>query len=156
MSAEILNRKCRKWIAFEQDLGFAEALEGLFQQHFGAEIPAPRAVTRLEAFAADISLTRFAGKPEDWIFGPARELARETRGEQLDADRVFFARNPEKALGGVRESLYVDDVRIDYVQHAMSGWLHLARLLRDPTYGKSGIPSQDVAAAPAGDAGAHP
>jgi len=47
MSAEILNRKCRKWIAFEQDLGFAEALEGLFQQHFGAEIPAPRAVTRL-------------------------------------------------------------------------------------------------------------
>jgi len=37
----------------------------------------------------------------------------------------------------------VQDVRIDYVQHAMSAWLHLARELRDPTYGKTGAPSQD-------------
>jgi Beta-L-arabinofuranosidase, GH127 catalytic domain len=99
--------------------------------------------TRLEAFASDLALTRFTGKPEAWILGPALELAKETRGEMLDPDRVFFAKNPDKALGGVRESLYVDDVRIDYVQHAMSGWLHLARLLRDPEYGKTGVPSQD-------------
>jgi hypothetical protein len=43
----------------------------------------------------------------------------------------------------VRESLFVHDVRIDYVQHAMSAWLHLARILRDPNYGKSGVPSED-------------
>jgi hypothetical protein len=35
-------------------------------------------------------------------------------------------------------------VRVDYVQHAMSGWLHLARELRDPAYGKTGVPSQDL------------
>jgi hypothetical protein len=29
------------------------------------------------------------------------------------------------------------------VQHAMSAWLHFARELRDPAYGKTGAPSQD-------------
>ncbi len=71
----------------------------------------------------------------------------------LDPDRAFFAKNPDRALGGVRESLYVDDVRIDYVQHAMSAWLHLARLLRDPEYGKTGVPSQDAPVPPQGTGG---
>jgi hypothetical protein len=38
-------------------------------------------------------------------------------------------------MGGVRESLENFDVRIDYDQHAMSGWLRLARELRDPSWG---------------------
>jgi hypothetical protein len=62
--------------------------------------------------------------------------------------------NPAKAEGGVRESLFVSDIRIDYVQHAMSAWLRLARILRDPAYGKSGSPSQDLSkAAPSGEVG---
>ena len=32
----------------------------------------------------------------------------------------------------MRESLFVPDIRIDYVQHAMSAWLHFARILREP------------------------
>jgi hypothetical protein len=106
--------------------------------------------TRLEAYDADIVVARFAGESDAWLLGPARELARETLGQQFDPDNDYWLKNPAKVEGGVRESLFVPDVRIDYVQHAMSAWLHLARSLRDPAYGKSGVPSQDpVRAAPA-------
>jgi hypothetical protein len=101
------------------------------------------ASTRVEAYDADIALSRFAGKPEDWLLAPAREVASSMLGQQFRPDNDYFVSNPAKAEGGVRESLFVQDVRIDYVQHAMSAWLHLARILRDPAYGKSGVPSQD-------------
>ncbi len=101
------------------------------------------ASTRVEAYDADIALSRFAGKPEAWLLGPAQEVACSMLGQQFRADNDYFVSNPAKAEGGVRESLFVQDVRIDYVQHAMSAWLHLARILRDPAYGKSGVPSQD-------------
>ena len=64
-------------------------------------------------------------------------------GQQFEPDDDYWLPNRAKADGGVRESLFVRDVRIDYVQHAMSAWLHLARSLRDPGYGKVGVPSQD-------------
>jgi hypothetical protein len=102
------------------------------------------ASTRLEAYDADIALSRFAGKPEDWLLGPAKAAACSILGQQYDAADGYWLKNPAKADGGVRESLFVADVRIDYVQHAMSAWLHLARLLRDPAYGKTGVPSQDL------------
>jgi Beta-L-arabinofuranosidase, GH127 len=105
-----------------------------FVGSFYAQAPTTPASTRLEAFAADIELSRFAKLPEAWLMTPATSVAKYMRAQQLDADRVFFARNPEKALGGVREGLFVEDVQIDYVQHAMSAWLHFARELRDPTY----------------------
>ena len=66
-----------------------------------------------------------------------------TLGQQFDPDNDYWLKNPTKATGGVRESLFVQEVRIDYVQHAMSAWLHLARTLRDPAYGQTGVPSQD-------------
>jgi hypothetical protein len=101
------------------------------------------ASTRLEAYDADVALSRFAGKPDAWLLEPAREVAASTLGQQFDADNDYWLANPAKAAGGVRESLFASDVRIDYVQHAMSAWLHLARTLRDPAYGKTGVPSQD-------------
>ena len=106
------------------------------------------ASTRLEAYDAHMALARFAGEPVDWILGPAREVARSTMGQQFDPDNAYWLKNPTKAEGGVRESLFVSNVEIDYVQHAMSAWLHLARLLRDPSYGKSGVPSEDPVRAP--------
>jgi hypothetical protein len=99
--------------------------------------------TRLEAYDADIALSRFAGRDEGWLLAGARDIARSTLAQQYGAENDYGLPNPDKAVGGVRESLYVDDVRIDYVQHAMSAWLHLARILRDPAYGKTGVPSQD-------------
>jgi hypothetical protein len=100
--------------------------------------------TRLEAFDADMALSRFAGKPDAWLMAPATQVARSTLRQQFTDDNDYFLPNPGKARGGVRESLYVQDVRIDYVQHAMSAWLHLALLMRDPEYGKTGVPSQDA------------
>jgi hypothetical protein len=101
------------------------------------------ASTRVEAYDADIVLSRFAGKPEPWLTGPAKEVARSMLGQQYGPDNDYWLKNPAKSDGGVRESLFVHDVRIDYVQHAISAWLHLARILRDPKYGTTGVPSQD-------------
>jgi hypothetical protein len=100
--------------------------------------------TRLEAYAADVALSRFAGRPDAWLLEPAREVASSMLGQQFRDDSDYWLRNPKKAEGGVRESLCVQDIRIDYVQHAMSAWLHLARELRDPAYGKTGSPTQDT------------
>jgi hypothetical protein len=111
-----------------------------FVGSFYSEAPSTPASTRLEAFASDVELERYAKRPDDWLLKPATAVAKFTRAQQLDPDRVFFARDPVKALGGVRESLFVEDIRIDYVQHAVSGWIHLARELRDPAYVGRGAP----------------
>ena len=92
--------------------------------------------TRLEALAADLELSRYLGKDTGWIEPTAMDLAVFMRAQQYVPDNEYFVARPEKALGGVRESLLVNDVRIDYVQHAMSAWLHYARFLRDPNWGK--------------------
>ncbi|MDP9036357.1 MAG: hypothetical protein M3O50_16270 [Myxococcota bacterium] len=125
------------------------------KQH-GADAPAPDlagtfydgqsapAATRLEAYDAYIVLARFAAQPEEWLLAPAKRVACSILGQQFDAENDYWLKNPGKAEGGVRESPIVDDVRIDYVQHALSGWLHLARILRDGSYGKTGVPSQDA------------
>ncbi len=101
------------------------------------------ASTRLEAYDAEMVLVRFAGKSEEWLLAPAKQAARAILGQQFDAENDFWLKNPAKAEGGVRESPLVNDVRIDYVQHALSAWVHLARVLRDPVYGTRGVPSQD-------------
>jgi hypothetical protein len=128
----------------------------LNKQHRAANAPSPDwagtfyegqttpGSTRLEAYASDIALSRFAGRPDAWLLEPAREVASSMLGQQFRDDSGYWLRNPKKSEGGVRESLSVQDVRIDYVQHAMSGWLHLARALRDPAYGKTGSPTQDT------------
>jgi hypothetical protein len=128
----------------------------ILRKQRGADAPSPDlvgtfydglttpAATRLEAFDADIALARFAGKPQDWLLGPARVMASTTLGQQFDDDDAYWLPDPAKARGGVRESLFVADIEIDYVQHAMSAWLHLARELRDPAYGATGVPSQDA------------
>ena len=133
----------------------------LNRQHRAGSSPAPDwvgtfyetqttpAATRLEAYAADIALSRVAGRPDAWLLDPGREVAASMLGQQFDPDNAYWLPNPTKASGGVRESLFVQDVRIDYVQHAMSAWLHLARELRDPSYGKTDAPSQDPVRAPA-------
>ena len=76
------------------------------------------------------------GKDEAWLRGTAMDLARFTTGEQLTGDALYVAENPARARGGVRESLLSNDVRIDYPQHALSGWVRFAQELRDPAWGK--------------------
>ncbi len=124
----------------------------LKKQHRADDAPAPDwigsfyegestlAATRLEAYDSVLALLRFAGQEEPGLLEAAREVGTFVAGQQYDLENGYWLQNPSKAAGGVRESLYVHDVRIDYVQHAMSAWLHLARLLRDPAYGKSVVP----------------
>ncbi len=92
--------------------------------------------TRLEALASTLQLARFMGADETRLRTASVQLACFMRGQQLDADSAYFAKDPARALGGVRESLLHNNVRIDYPQHAMSAWLRLARLLRDSEWGK--------------------
>lgn len=125
------------------------------KQRTAADAPAPDFVgtffdgqttpasTRLEAYDAVIAMSRFAHKPDGWLLDLALPVASSTLGQQYDLDNDYWVKNPTKAAGGVRESLFAQDVRIDYVQHAMSAWLHLARTLRDPAYGQTGVPCQD-------------
>jgi hypothetical protein len=114
------------------------------------------ASTRLEAFAADMELSRYMDKPLDWLEGPAKEMARYMRSQQLDGQSAFFVKDVKKVKGGVRESLANSDIRIDYVQHAMSAWLHLARIERDPAYGTANAQTAQIVDAGAPDVrGAH-
>jgi hypothetical protein len=101
------------------------------------------ATTRLEAYAADVAALRFAGKADQWLLDGAKEVAGATLRQQFGPDNSYWLPHPAQADGGVRAGIWSSDVRIDYVQHAMSAWLHLARELRDPTYGRSGVPCQD-------------
>jgi len=94
--------------------------------------------TRLEALASTFQLDRFMGVDETKIRAVSIELACFMFGQQLDAESAYFVKDPSRAMGGVRESLLNSDVRIDYPQHAMSAWLRVARLLRDPEWGKPG------------------
>jgi hypothetical protein len=65
------------------------------------------ASTRMEAHDSVIALSRFVGEADDWLIGPAREVARSTLGQQFDGDNDYWLGNPAKAEGGVRESLFV-------------------------------------------------
>jgi hypothetical protein len=137
----------------EHSMKIARAIEK--KQRTQADAPAPDFVatfydgqttpasTRVEAYDADIALARFAHKPDAWLLKLAIPVASSMLGQQFDPDNDYWLKNPARAEGGVRESLFVHDVRIDYVQHAMSAWLHLARILRDPKYGEAGVPCQD-------------
>ncbi len=102
------------------------------------------AATRLEAYAADIALTRFAGKEDGWLIDAARPVAHALVVDQFTLDNSYWLRNPARVEGGMPESPFVPDVRIDYVQHAVCAWLHLARILKDAHYGVDGVPSQDA------------
>jgi hypothetical protein len=105
------------------------------------KIPASTpASVRLEAYAADITLARYAGTPDASLIEAAMDVAGFVEAQQFDEQRAYFVANPARALGGVRESLVNNDVRIDYVQHALSGMLGFARALRDPAFGKVGEP----------------
>ena len=52
-------------------------------------------------------------------------------GTQLWPECVLYLRRPEEALGGFPRSFTSDEVRIDYVQHNVTGILRYLRLLRD-------------------------
>jgi hypothetical protein len=113
------------------------------KQHGPGQGPGPDAVgsffegestpasTRLEALDSAIKLARFLHEPDAWLLDAAQKIAAFTLAQQFDQENAYFLKLPAKAEGGVRESLFNADIRIDYVQHAMSSWLELAALLEE-------------------------
>jgi hypothetical protein len=104
---------------------------------FTAQGDSSPSATGLEAVTSQLEIARWLGDSEDeaWLLPLATRLACFTRSQQLDAESAYFAKDPPRAIGGVRESRLKDVLRIDYAQHAASGWLRLARELRDPSWG---------------------
>ena len=60
------------------------------------------ASTRLEAFDADIALSRFAGKPTDWLLGAAKDIACHDPGSAVRPGRRLLAAQPGE--GGRRRA----------------------------------------------------
>jgi hypothetical protein len=88
--------------------------------------------TRLEALTAALELARATSQDAAWLEGPVMRIACFIRAQQYDADSAYFLKRPARMRGGVRLGLLGNDVRIDFVQHAISGWLRLAHVLRGP------------------------
>ena len=82
---------------------------------------------RVEALASDIQLLRYAGQDDAWVRALAVPMAAWIRGAQIDAESAYLVKNPARAMGGVRESALSGDLRNDINQHALSGWLRLAK-----------------------------
>ncbi len=88
---------------------------------------------RTEGLCAAYQMFRDFGQPAD--AAAALHAIRLGIGFQLQTEirpeSAMYLRNPQRALGGYRESLTGHDVRIDYVQHNISALLNAHRLLAD-------------------------
>lgn len=84
---------------------------------------------RIEALVAAVDLFRQA----DEDAGPLLEMALLSASFpmtlQFDPVNSFYLPDPDRALGGIREGVYENAIRIDFVEHALSGLLGVERLL---------------------------
>jgi hypothetical protein len=87
--------------------------------------------SRNEAVVAAARLAREAGDAsyEARFFEAARAAAWFGVSQQFRPENMHFVAKPELAAGGIRESITDNSVRIDGVQHAVSGFLGLARMI---------------------------
>ncbi len=89
------------------------------------------ASTRMEGLAAAYRMASGAGMSDEAekilesLMAGTDFISR----NQIGPSWAMYMKNPEASLGGVRESLTRFDVRIDYVQHALSAFLSAAEIL---------------------------
>jgi hypothetical protein len=50
---------------------------------------------------------------------------------QIGPSWAMYMKDPKASLGGIRENLTRFDIRIDYVQHALSAFLSTAKILAE-------------------------
>ena len=91
------------------------------------------AATRNEGLCAAYSLAADFGYKEEAeeILGAMWRTAAFQLRTQLRPESAMYLTNPQRALGGFRESLTDFEVRIDYVQHNISSLLCLSRVAGD-------------------------
>jgi len=89
--------------------------------------------TRTEGLAAAYSLLRDFGQDDEAsaVLDTARKGAAFVLQTQLRPESAMFFANPQRCLGGVKKGLADSDVRIDFVQHAVSCWLGVAGAITD-------------------------
>lgn len=97
--------------------------------------PTPRltpAATRLEGLTAAYRLARLAGRDATWLVVPIRRTTRFLLQLQFRPEHTYEVPRPDRADGGFPCSVRRLTVRIDYVQHSISGLLGAADVLEAP------------------------
>jgi len=84
---------------------------------------------RVEGLVGTVDLCKLAGKDYQWLLNMAATSAGFSMTLQFDPINHFFLPNPRKALGGLREGIYENDIRNDFVQHNLSGFIGVERHL---------------------------
>ncbi len=125
-------------------LGYADFLQRLqfvpgqssgldFDGHFGFSnilIPqAPAAAGFAEALGAVRSLARAHGVPTPVLDAQVSLAIHALARDQIRADNNHQVLNPMFAEGGIRRSLVESEIRIDFVQHALSAFVRAASTL---------------------------
>jgi hypothetical protein len=88
------------------------------------------AASRAEGMLAALRLARLTNDGRAARIAEALKLsARFQLAQQFDADNSFYLANPERVVGGFRESLTSARIRIDYVQHNISALLGIAQIV---------------------------
>jgi hypothetical protein len=102
---------------------------GGFLEHPGSA----SAATRLEGLIAAYGLARDSGHPKEaQALLEAMTLSAAFQLQtQFGPESVIYFKNPERALDGFHRSLTEYEIRIDYLQHNISGLLGLHRILED-------------------------
>lgn len=85
---------------------------------------------RVEGTVGGVDLCKLAGDDYQWLLHIARLSAGFSMTMQWDPVNSFYLSNPRKALGGLKEGIYENSIRNDYVQHNLSGWIGVERHLR--------------------------
>lgn len=90
------------------------------------------ASTRMEGLGAAYRMASGAGMSDEAekILGSLLLGTSFISRNQIGPSWAMYMKNPEASLGGVRESLTRFEVRIDYVQHALSAFLSAAETIR--------------------------
>ena len=84
---------------------------------------------RVEGLVGTVDMLKLAGKDYQWLLNMASLSAGFSMTLQFDPVNSFYLPNPRKALGGLREGIYENDIRNDFVQHNLSGFIGVERLL---------------------------
>ena len=84
---------------------------------------------RVEGLVGTVDLCKLAGKDYQWLLNMASTSAGFSMTLQFDPINSFYLPNPRKALGGLREGIYENDIRNDFVQHNLSRFLGVERHL---------------------------
>ncbi len=96
-----------------------------------ASLPNPSPTgTSLEAYAADVELSRRLARDAFELRAYGLRAATLLFWDQLDETTAYYVKNLPRALGGVRGIPWGGVTRIDDDQHVMMGYLGLLRVLR--------------------------